>query len=277
MDQLRRPFLIITLICIALALLICIGSNLLSGPKSFAERTNSALQSAQSTPAIKAELEKRGIDIAGARDQLSETKEQDPPGLAIPGLGLINGILLLILILTALPMFVGDRITSTVQGIINIIGGLIGLIAGIVLAIGAFIALMIMVSLLLAIPFGTLAYLVIFGSFDTGSSALITTVVMVLQIVGAICLILAQERFLKSKGLVLLFATAILLTFVVSLLHSIVPGILVSITDAVGAIIIGIIGAIWSLVVLIGGIIGAIRLLQLGRAGGPSMLTRSVR
>jgi hypothetical protein len=274
-DQLRRPFLILTVVTITLALLICLGSNLLARPASVEQRVNSALQSAQSSPQIQAQLQKRGIDLNDARDQLQQSTQDQPPGLAIPDLALVNGLLLLVLVLTALPILIGDRATGTVQGIISIIGGLIGLIAGIALAITAFVALILMVSLLLAVPFGTLAYLAIFGSFDTGTSAAITTVVLALQVIGLICLILAQERFLKSKGLMLLFGTAILLTFVVSLLHSIVPGILVSITDAFGAIVIGVVGAIWALVVLIGGIVAAVRLLQLGRQGGPSQLSRA--
>ncbi|GAA2095538.1 hypothetical protein GCM10009841_06720 [Microlunatus panaciterrae] len=270
MDQLRRPFLIGSLVAIGLVLLICLGSNLFTGPPPFGERVSSAMND----PFVRAQLAERGIDPFDAQQQLSQTRAEDPPGLAIPDLALVNGLLLLILVLTALPLLIGDRATGTVQGIVSIVGGLLGLLGGIVLAIVAFVALMLMVSLFLAAPFGTLAYLAIFGSFDTGGSALILGVVIVLQVLGAILLVIAQQRFLLSKGLVLLFLTALLLTLLTSILHSIVPGILVSITDAIGALIISIVGAIWSLVILIGGIVGALRLLQLGRQGGGSALAR---
>jgi hypothetical protein len=275
MDSLRRPFLVITVICIGLALLVCVGSNLVSSPPPFAERVESALSSALADPKLVAELQDRGLDLPGdARDQLGQTRPSDPPGFAIPNLALINGVLLLVLALTALPMLVGDRATGTVQGIVSIIGGLVGLLTGIVMAIVAFTALVLMVSLLLAAPFGTLAYLALFGSFDTTAAGVLTTLVMILQIVGGVCLVIAQERFLTSKGLVLLFATAILLTFVTSVLHSIVPSILVSITDALGGLVAAIVGAIWSLVLLIGGIVSAVRLLQLGRNAAPAQLQR---
>lgn len=275
MDQLRRPFLLITLVTIVLALLICLGSNLLKRDTPLDQRIDTALTSARNTPQIAQELERRGIDLNDARDQLAESTADEPPGLAIPALALVNGLLLLVLILTALPMLVGDRTTGNLQGIVSIVGGLVGLIVGVVVAIVAFTALMLMVSLFLAVPFGTLAYLAVFGSFDTGTASAITAVVMVLQVIGLICLILAQERFLKNIGLMLLFGTAILLTFVTGLLHSVVPGILVSITDALGGLIIGVVAAIWSLVILIGGIVAAVRLLQLGRQGGPSPLQRT--
>lgn len=273
MDQLRKPFLILCLLTVLLALLICLGSGLLTGPPPFAARVSSAL----GNPDVQAQLVARGIDLGEAREQVSQAQGQDPPGLAIPALALVNGLLLLILVLTSLPVLVGDRVTGTVQGVVSIVGGLLGLIAGIVLALAAFAALMLMVAMFLAVPFGTLAYLAVFGSFDTGGAAVITSGVMVLLVGSLVLLILAQERFLKSIGLLLLFATAIALTFVVGLLHSIVPRILASITDAIGALIVGVVGAIWSLVILVGGIVGAVRLLQLGRQGGPGQLTRPAR
>jgi len=277
LDQLRRPFLIMTLVTISVALLLCIGSSLLDSAPSFTDRVDRAVGSVTNSPHMREQLANRNIsiepqDIRAEIEKVSDRK--DPPGLAIPNLGLINSLLLLVLVLTALPMLIGDRTTGAIQGIVSIIGGIIGLIVGIVLAIVSFAALMLMVSLLLAVPFGTLAYLAIFGSFETGTAAAITTIVMLLQIAGLILLMLAQQRFLQSKGLMLLFGTAILLTFMVSLLHSIVPGILVSITDAIGGVIIGITGATWSLIILIFGIVAAVRLLRLGRQGGPVQLSR---
>lgn len=271
MDKLRRPFLVGTVLAILLALLLCLGSSLFTKPPPFAERVGGAIKNAD----VRAQLEARGIDLGVAENELNNAPADDPPGLAIPDLALVNGVLLLVLILTSLPLLVGDRVTGTVQGIVSILGGLAGLISGIVMAVVAFTALMLMISLFLAAPFGTLAYLAIFGSFDTSGAAVITGLVILLQAVGAILLILAQQRFLTSKGLVGLFGTAVLMTLVVSILHSIVPGILVSITDALAALIVAIVGAVWSLIVLVGGIVSAVRLLQLGRQGGPGQLQRA--
>jgi hypothetical protein len=272
MDELRRPLLIAALVAILLALFLCLGSSLITKPPAITDRIDGAFNNQQ----LNDKLAAQGVDLAQAKSAVTQSMTPDsPPGLAIPDLALINGILLLVLILTTLPLLVGDRVTGTIQGVISIIGGLVGLITGITMAIVAFTALILMVSLFLAVPFGTLAYLVIFGSFNTSGAAAITGMVILLQIAAGILLILAQERFLQSKGLVLLFATTIVLTFVVSLLHSIVPGILVSITDAIAALVVGVVGAIWSLVVLIGGVIAALRLLQLGRQGGPGQLKRT--
>ncbi len=82
-----------------------------------------------------------------------------------------------------------------------------------------------------------------------------------LKIVAAICLPLAQQRFLKLKSLILLVATSFLATIVVSFLHGFVPGPLVSITDALAAIIVGILALIWAVVILIGSINAVIQAL----------------
>lgn len=269
-DSLRKPFLVAALVVVLVAFLCCLGSSLVTGPPPFADRVNQTL----TNPATVALLDRFDIDAGDARDTLSDTRPENPPGMGIPALALIEGLLLLVLIITAAPLLIGERITGILTGGVSIIGGLVALLAAIATAIVSFTALMLMVSLLLSAPFGTLAYLAIFGSFDTGGAALFTSLVLGLTLAGLVLLVLAQQRFLKGKGLLLLLLTAALLTFVTALLHSIVPGFLVSITDALAALITAIVSAIWALLVLIGGIVSAVRVLQLGRQIGGGTLTR---
>ena len=269
-DSLRKPFLIAALLVVLVAFLCCLGSSLVTGPPPFADRVNQTLTNPQTV----ALLDRFDIDAGDARDTLSDTRPENPPGMGIPALALIEGLLLLVLIITAAPLLIGERITGILTGGVSIIGGLVALLAAIATAIVSFTALMLMVSLLLSAPFGTLAYLAIFGSFDTGGAALFTSLVLGLTLAGLVLLVLAQQRFLKGKGLLLLLLTAALLTFVTALLHSIVPGFLVSITDALAALITAIVSAIWALLVLIGGIVSAVRVLQLGRQIGGGTLTR---
>lgn len=269
-DSLRKPFLVAALVVVLVAFLCCLGSSLVTGPPPFADRVNQTLTNPQTV----ALLDRFDIDAGDARDTLSDTRPENPPGMGIPALALIEGLLLLVLIITAAPLLIGERITGILTGGVSIIGGLVALLAAIATAIVSFTALMLMVSLLLSAPFGTLAYLAIFGSFDTGGAALFTSLVLGLTLAGLVLLVLAQQRFLKGKGLLLLLLTAALLTFVTALLHSIVPGFLVSITDALAALITAIVSAIWALLVLIGGIVSAVRVLQLGRQVGGGTLTR---
>lgn len=269
-DSLRKPFLVLALLAVLVAFLACLGSSLFTGPPPFADRVQSTL----SNPKVVAMLDEFDIDAGDARDSMNDTKPDNPPGLGIPALALIEGLLLLVLVITALPLLIGERVTGVLTGALSIIGGLVSLLASIATAIVSFVALMLMVSLLLAAPFGTLAYLALFGSFDTGGAGVFTSLILGLTLAGLVLLMFAQQRFVKGKGLMLLIATAALLTFVTSLLHSIVPGFLASITDALAALITAIVSAIWALLVLIWGIVAAVRVLRLGRQGGAGALTR---
>jgi hypothetical protein len=112
-----------------------------------------------------------------------------------------------------------------------------------------------MIGLFFAIPFGTIAYLATWGNFPRTAAAVILSLLMLLKIVATICLPIAHQRYLKDIGLILMVLTSFVATIVVSFLHGLVPGPLVSITDALAAIIVGIIALIWAIVVLIGSII----------------------
>ncbi|HSN12345.1 MAG TPA: hypothetical protein VLS51_09580 [Propionibacteriaceae bacterium] len=269
-DSLRKPFLVAAVLVVLVAFLACLGSSLVTKPPPFADRVSQTL----SSPQTKALLDQFEISSDDARDSLNGTKPDNPPGLGIPALALVEGLLLLVLVITAAPLLIGERVTGMLTGALSIIGGLVVLLAGIATAIISFTALLLMVGLLLAVPFGTLAYLAIFGSFDTSGAAVFTSLVLGLTLACIVLLMLAQQRFLKGKGLMLLLATAALLTFVTALLHSLVPGFLVSITDALAALVTAIVSAVWALLVIIWGLVAAVRVLRLGRQGGGGALTR---
>jgi len=114
-------------------------------------------------------------------------------------------------------------------------------------------------GLFLAVPFGTIAYLAIYGSFNTGGATAVLGVLMILKLAACVCLLIAHPRFLQNKGLVFLVLTALLGQFVLTLLHAIVPGILCSITDTLGAIVIAVLALIWLLVMLVFSLISIVK------------------
>jgi hypothetical protein len=111
-----------------------------------------------------------------------------------------------------------------------------------------------MMALLLAFPFGTIVYLVMWGSFPRGDAAVLLSLLMFLKFVFTGALVLAQQRFLQNKGLVALVATALICNVLVAFVHGLVPGILVSIADDIAAIILAVVAIIWAIVLLIGSI-----------------------
>lgn len=191
-----------------------------------------------------------------------------PPGLGVPYLALLDGLLLFIVVLMALPLLLPDRVHAKLQGIATLIVSFLALLGGILSIIVALVLLMVMVSLLLAAPFGTLAYLAIYGSFSTGLAQGILGLLLLLKLVGAVCLVLAHQRFLQNKGLVLLILTSLVGNLVISFLHALVPTPLVSITDAVAAIIVAILAVIWAILLLIGSLPAIFKAVNITRTVG---------
>ena len=104
-----------------------------------------------------------------------------------------------------------------------------------------------------------------FGHFPRELAATILGGLMTAKLVGGACLVLAQQRFLQKKGLVLLFLTSLLANVLIAFLHAFVPFPLVSLTDALAAIIVAILGLIWAILLLIGAVIGVLRVIQPGQ------------
>lgn len=177
-----------------------------------------------------------------------------PPGYGIPYLALVDGIVAYSLALMVLALVLNPNLQAKLQGIVTLILSFLLALGSLALILVAFVKLMIMVALFFAPPFGTAAYLLVWGDFPKAAAAVILSLILLLKLGAAICLPLAQQRFLKLKSLILLVATSFIATIVVSFLQGLVPGPLVSITDALAAIIVGILALIWAVVILIGSI-----------------------
>jgi hypothetical protein len=187
----------------------------------------------------------------------------DPPGLGIPYLALVDGILGYTLALLALALVLPQNLQAKLQGIVTVILAFFLALGSIVLIFTALAKLFLMVALFFAVPFGTAAYFAAgWGTFPRGAAAAILALLMLLKIVASICLPIAHQRFLTAKGLILLILTSFVATIIVAFLHGLVPLPAVSITDALAAIIVGILALIWAIVMLIGSIIAVVQALS---------------
>jgi len=145
---------------------------------------------------------------------------------------------------------------------VSLIVSFLGLIATIVLIFTALALLLVMVTLLLAIPFGTLAYLAVWGHFPTGAAAATLGLIMFLKLAFCVLLLLAEQRFLQNKGLIILTGASLGATWLAGFLIAFPPSILASITDMIAALIFSIVGAVWLLVMLIGSLLAIIASLR---------------
>jgi hypothetical protein len=261
-DTLRTPFFIVAVVLIILALLLEIGSSLagrvLSGVEvAQSELSDSSLADLAKLPQLK------GVSPSEIQSEIRSQAGEKPPGKAIRYLGLLDTLLLFTVALIAVSLVVSERVTGRVQGIATLIVSFLCLIAGIKMIFVALAELILMVTLFLAVPFGTLVYLAKYGFFDRGTASAILSLVMLLKLGFAAFLVLAQQRFVTLKGLVLIIVTSLIAVLIVSFLHGLVPGILVSITDAIAAIIVAILGVIWALLLLIGSLVSIFKAIKL--------------
>lgn len=180
-------------------------------------------------------------------------------GYGVPSMLLLDSLLIFTVTLMGLALLLPERVQGRIQGLATLIVSLFVLIAAIALIFFSLQLLTLMVSLLLAPIFGTIAYIAGWGGFERGPTAAVLSLAMLLKLGFAICLVLAQQRFLENKGLVLLIATSLLAVLLLSFLHGFVPGFLVSITDMLGALIIAVVTLIWAMIFLIGSIISIVK------------------
>lgn len=224
LDELRKPFLIIALVLILLVVLVE-GTSVL------------------------------WLNASDAAEALGAKT----PGYGIGYLAFLDVLVFYITLLIALAMIIPDRLQGRVQGCVTAVVSFFGCLGAIFAIITCLIVLIIMVTLLLAPIFGTIAYLAIYGHFARGEAAVTLSLIMALKIGFVVCLLLAHQRFLQNKGLVLIVLTSLVANLIISFLHNFVPGILVSITDAIGAIVVAILAVIWAIILLVFAIISIIK------------------
>jgi hypothetical protein len=209
-EELRTPFFVAALVLIAVAVLVEVGSELVSG-----------------------------LGLSGRI------------GLGIPYMALVDGMLLYMIMLMALALGLSERLHGLLQGPVTLVLSLLVALASFIMIFAALFALTEMLALLLAIPFGTIVYAILFGHFARGPASAELSTIMTLKLLFAGCLVAAQQRFLENKLLVFTIALALLATIIVGFLQGLVPIFLVSITDAIAAIILAILGLVLAIILLL--------------------------
>jgi hypothetical protein len=244
--DLRKPFLVVAIFLMVLVVLVELGSSFVLGGAPAGQ----ALEDQQAS-----------LEVDTVTD-VSDVEE--PPGRGIFTLVLVDGILLYTVGLMGLSLVIPEKIQARAQGCATFILSIILIIVGIILAIITLVELTVMVTLFLAAPFGTIAYLALWGFFPRGDASILLSLLMFLKIAFVVFLLLAQQRFLNMKGLMLLVLTSFVCTLIVSFLQNLVPIILVSIFDNIAALIVAIIAIIWAVVLLVLSIPSIVATIRLG-------------
>jgi hypothetical protein len=196
--------------------------------------------------------------------------QENPPGVGIPTMALIDGMLAFTLLLQVLSLFVSQELIGRFQGCATVVVSCLTILASIVAIFAALTLLLLMIGLIASF-FGIVIYFAVFANFPRGAAATILALLLSLKIACGVCLLLAQQRVVQATGLVLLLITSLVMNIVIAFLHDLMPRFLVSITDAVGGIIVGIVAVIWAIVLLVGGVIGVVTALKPPEIGGEAV------
>lgn len=261
LPRLRKLAVVVALVLMVVIVAIEAGAPLLApaqAPQGAGEFDWNTL-AASAGDLLPAEVSDLISGDSGVTDQLTAPAER-PPGWAVRALAFVDAVTLLTILLIAASHIVPAPVVAKTQGVITLVFAVLLLIAAVLFILLVVVQLFVMLGLLLAIPFGTLIYLITFGAFDRAGAAALLTWLFGLKLMFGACLVIANERYLQNVGLVLAVLTTLVASIVVSFLHGIVPIILVSITDAIAALIVAVIAIVWAIVLLIGAILSIVAL-----------------
>ena len=243
--EVRRPLFFLACFALLLAVLVELGSGLVVGGGSAGPVAGLA------------------AGIPGVEpDMVADVDAESPPGNGIGHLALIDGYLLFSVVMLGLSFVLSQRAYGRIQGIVTLIVSFCWIILSFIMALIAFVLLLVMFGLFVAVPFGTIAYLAVWGFFPVGQAATVLGLVLFLKLVFLVLLVLSQQKFLKAVALMIHIAVSFVLQLVLGIVQGWLPGIVVSLGDQLLALvfaIVSLVGAIWAFVWTIPAVVNAIR------------------
>lgn len=265
MDRLRTPIFLLALLVIVVIVMIersAVSATAVAArlPAFATGSRTTVIDNAINvfTPAQKQRLDELRQDKASEIASLP----QELSGFGVESLQFVDVFLLFSIALMTVALVVPESIQAKVQGILTLIFAIILILMAIVKVFVVIAKLITMVAMLLSFPFGTLAYMIIFGSFPRSGALAVLSLIFILKVIFGVLLILAHQGFLKDWRTIVFVLLAFIGNFIVAFLYGIVPGFLVSITDAIAAIVLIIISIIIAIILGIGGIISFIMALK---------------
>jgi hypothetical protein len=202
------------------------------------------------------------IPIPGTGGKELGYPEGDAVGWGIPFLAFVDGIICYSLLWRSLNYVLPGSIQVKLQVPLALVGGILYILGAIVALFVAFALLLLMMTLLVAVPFGTLVYLARWGGFPSGTASATLGVLMACRVVTLVLLVFADKSALGHKGLLFTLILGFLGGAILSFLHGIAPLPFVAITDMIGALINVILGIVLALVIVIGSIVPLFRVIK---------------
>jgi hypothetical protein len=181
-------------------------------------------------------------------------RQHRPTPLALPAQALLDGLLLVTAAAAALPALLSRRNVTRGAGLGSFIASLAILLGGIAVAVAAIGRLRYLAALYLSPPFGTLSYLLLYGSFRRGAALLTLSVLLALKVGAGIIFVRAYPTALAKRGMAGLALTSVGATVVTAFCYALAPSSLAGVTDALAAAIAAIVAVLWAGVILSGSV-----------------------
>lgn len=252
--EIRRPFFFTAVALTAVVVLVEVGLGSLVGGGSGGSLSPADAQAA-GVPA--------GVVTPGS------IPTELPSGAGIKHLALVDGLLLFTLVLIGSSLLISQRAYGRVQGLVTFVVTLLWIIGSLVLAGLALATLLLMIGLFVAVPFGTIAYLVVWGFFPVRDTAMVLALLLLLKLLFMAALVIAQPAFLKVKGLVVLVVVSLVLQLGLGLVQQLLPTVVVSIGDEFWALITAVVAVVWAIVMLVGAIPAMVNAVRAARSTTP--------
>jgi len=249
--EIRRPFFFVAAALIAAVVLVEVGQGALIGGGSGGSLSPVDAQASGVPP---------GLVTPGS------ISTKLPSGAGIGHLALVDGLLLFTVLLIGSSLLVSQRTYGRLQGLVTFVVTLLWIVGSLVLAGLALATLLLMIGLFVAIPFGTIAYLVLWGFFPVRDAAVVLALLLFLKLLFVGALVAAQPGFLKVKGLVVLVLLSLGLQLGLGLVQQLLPAVVVSIGDQFWALITTVVAVIWAIVMMVGAIPAMINAVQAARS-----------
>lgn len=254
MDQMRRPLFVVALVLLCGVVGVEVASSLLVGPAT--TTTGAGTEAAFAGAGIDPDDRPSPAELQALADG------DEPPGVGIPLLALVDGLLLLTMLGLGAALVVPHRLHGRIVAPVNLVASVLLLLAAAVLVVTLLASLALMVGLFLAAPFGTVTYLVRWGFFPREEAQATLGLLWLLKLGFIGFVVAASPRLLQQKGFVALVVTSVLLQLLVGFLHGLAPAPLVSILDVVAGIVVAVAAAFWAVVVLVGSLVGTVRIFR---------------
>jgi hypothetical protein len=165
---------------------------------------------------------------------------------ALPAEALLDGLLLALALAVGLPRLFADRDLSRRTTRIRFLASLAVLLGAIAVGVTAIARMRYLVALYLSPPWGTLTYLLRYGSFPRAAALAVLAVLLALKVAACLLFFHAYPRARSDRGLPGLALTAVGATVATALCYALAPTSLAAITDALAASVLSLAAVLWA-------------------------------